>query len=164
MDDITKWLAGIDLRLAALEYVVLKEPTDNDVALKKYLDAISVKREQMASLVYTDTSQVKYYEGYVDALHWLQNVIKEERKPMLEDLKKAAEEGRVRTFTSDAPEDILYNDCDNTITLIRDIGIEGGFGISVADGGGFTGVLFAPEQWREMNAKVEAFMKEKGWT
>jgi len=82
---------------------------------------------------------------------------------LLEDLQKAVAEGTVKTFTSEAPEDLLYDDCDNTITLIRDVGIEGGFGISVADGGGFTGVLFAPEQWREMNAKVEAFMKEKGW-
>jgi len=79
-DPMRDWYIETELRLKALEYVVLKKPTDNDVAIKKYLDAISKKREQMASLVYTDTSQVKYYEGYVDALHWLQNVIKEKEK------------------------------------------------------------------------------------
>ena len=81
------------------------------------------------------------------------------KKPTIEDLVKAAQEGNVTLMLSDEPDDLLISDGDAKITLIRDAHCGPGvFAFSVSDGGGFTGVLVTRDQWESMKAKVDAFL------
>jgi len=67
----------------------------------------------------------------------------------------------VETMQAKSKEDILIEDGTDTIYLVRDIGLDGGFGIGIQNDGGFTCCLTTPKQWEEMKQKVDAFVKSR---
>jgi hypothetical protein len=67
----------------------------------------------------------------------------------------------VETMQAKSKEDVLIEDGEASLYLVRDIGFDGGFGIGVQNGGGFSCVFATPDCWEKAKAKVDAFVKTK---
>lgn len=81
--------------------------------------------------------------------------ISDKEKEVLEEFKDAVLEGEA-IFPSMEEEDLVLSDGHASIFFADNSMLgEGLFGLTVVDGGGFTGVFMTKESWEEMKREVD---------
>jgi hypothetical protein len=87
----------------------------------------------------------------------------EKMQAKFDKFKQAVEDGNVALPTSKSEEDILLTDGHATLSFSSATEFVGkpAFSFCMADGGGFSSLLFTREQWEEMKKKVDNFIAKE---
>lgn len=78
----------------------------------------------------------------------------------LEELKQAIKDGKAVYPMMDKPNLVLSDGDAHVFFADNSELMEGMFGLTVVDGGGFTGIFMTKETWEEMKVKVDQKISE----